>query len=117
MRSEADFVLLPFDTQVSVGSLSWPSCSTSRSPSKPSTDTLRLELEPISFVSSSCFALSFVVVRLRRDLVLIPTLLFFCSAMIVVQTVLIVAMGRIVAKFGRYKWIIFAGPLVVALGW
>jgi len=37
--------------------------------------------------------------------------------MIVVQTVLIVAMGRLVAKIGRYKWIIFAGPLIVALGW
>ncbi|KAL7413029.1 major facilitator superfamily domain-containing protein [Mrakia frigida] len=36
--------------------------------------------------------------------------------MIVVQTVLIVAMGRIVAKFGRYKWIIVAGPLIMALG-
>ena len=39
------------------------------------------------------------------------------AAFIVVQTVIIVLMGKIVAKWGHYKYIILAGPLIMALGW
>lgn len=39
------------------------------------------------------------------------------TAMIVVQTSIIVIMGRIVAKWGHYKYIIVSGGLLMGLGW